>query len=61
MVRSDVSMLRRIMQPLQSMFGLTLPTQANDRANQIDHETEASSFFFLTMSRVPQRPLPNVM
>ena len=46
MVRSDVSMLRRIMQPLQSMFGLTSPTQVNDGANQIDHETGAFILFF---------------
>ena len=34
-------MLRRAMQQLQSMLDVISPTQANDGANQIDHETGA--------------------
>ena len=38
---SGVSMLRRAMQPLQSMFDDNSPTQTNDGTNQLDHDTRA--------------------
>ena len=41
-MRSEVSMLRRTIQPLQSMCDLTSLTQTIDGSSQIDHGTGAT-------------------
>lgn len=45
-MRSDVSMLRRTIQLLQSTYDLISPTQTIDGSSQIDHDT-GSTFTLL--------------